>query len=107
MTSFAIPIIFQVQTYIQPLWQQIDERDTFWNGAVEAALTLFGALSALLAGSLNARLIEKWDLWILTICSAIEGALILVAAFTQYVIVAYVMYILFGTLYHFMITIAR
>ncbi|XP_055708650.1 folate-like transporter 3 [Phlebotomus papatasi] len=104
--ALAMCGFLQVQTYIQPLWQQIDERDTFWNGAVEAVLTLFGALSALLAGSLNARLIEKWDLWILTICSAIEGALILVAAFTQYVIVAYVMYILFGTLYHFMITIA-
>ncbi|XP_059613858.1 thiamine transporter 2-like [Phlebotomus argentipes] len=105
--ALAMCGFLQVQTYIQPLWQQIDDgRETFWNGAVEAALTLLGAISALLAGSLNARLIEKWDLWILTICSAVEGALILGAAFTQHVIVAYVLYVLFGTLYHFMITIA-
>uniref|UniRef100_A0A1B0CHT6 Putative folate transporter 1-like aedes albopictus n=1 Tax=Lutzomyia longipalpis TaxID=7200 RepID=A0A1B0CHT6_LUTLO len=105
--ALAMCGFLQVQTYIQPLWQQIDYgRETFWNGAVEAILTLLGALSALLAGSLNARLIEKWDLWILTICSLVEGALILGAAFTQYVMVAYVTYILFGTLYHFMITIA-
>lgn len=37
----------QIISYVQLLWQQIDpNQENFYNGGVEAALTLFGALSA-------------------------------------------------------------
>jgi len=37
----------QIISYVQLLWQQIDpDQENFYNGGVEASLTLFGALSA-------------------------------------------------------------
>lgn len=37
----------QIISYVQLLWQQIDpNQENFYNGGVEASLTLFGALSA-------------------------------------------------------------
>lgn len=106
--SLLIKIMFQVWSYVQPLWHTIDpNREAIYNGAAEALVTLFGALSALLAGLLNQKYVERFDVWILTVCSVIQGAVILVAALTTNVFVSYAMYILFGALYHFMITITR
>lgn len=45
-------------------------------------------------------------MWILTGCSILEGAFILWAAFTNNVWIAYSMYVAFGVLYQFMITVA-
>lgn len=99
---------FQVWSYVQPLWHAIDPgRESVYNGFAEALVTLFGALSALLAGLLNPEHIDRWDVWILTVCSAIQGGVLLLAALTTNVFVSYAMYILFGSLYHFMITITR
>lgn len=98
----------QVQSYVQLLWQEIDpDQENFYNGGVEAALTLFGALSALGAGVMNIELFEKYDLWILTVCALLEGAFILYSAFTPSVWMAYTLYVLFGILYVFMITLTR
>lgn len=97
-----------MQSYVQLLWQQIEPNNEYlYNGAVEAVLTLLGALGAFAAGFLNSKKFDRWDLWVLTGCSALEGGFILWAALTDSLWVAYVMYILFGTLYHFMITVAR
>ena len=42
----------QIISYVQLLWQQIDpDQENFYNGGVEASLTLFGALSASLVRS--------------------------------------------------------
>lgn len=42
----------QIISYVQLLWQQIDpDQENFYNGGVEASLTLFGALSASLVSS--------------------------------------------------------
>lgn len=93
---------------MQPLWHAIDPgRESAYNGAAEALVTLFGAISALVAGLLNPKHVEAWDVWILMICSAIQGGAILIAALTSNVFVSYSTYILFGALYHFMITITR
>lgn len=70
-------------------------------------MTLVGALTALLAALLNQKYVERFDVWILTVCSVIQGGVVLVACTTTNVFVSYAMYILFGALYHFMITITR
>lgn len=49
---------------------------------------------------------EKFDTWILTLCSLVEGAMIIVSAYTDDIWIAYIMYISFGTIYMFMITLA-
>lgn len=93
---------------MQPLWHAIDpNREAIYNGAAEALVTLFGALAALLAGVLNQNYVERFDVWILTSCSVVQGAVLLLAALTTNIFVSYAMYILFGALYHFMITITR
>lgn len=78
-----------------------------YNGAVEAALTLLGAVGALAAGFLDSKQFKRYDMCILTVCSAIEGGLLIWAACTNSLTVCYVVYVLFGMLYHFMITVAR
>ena len=97
----------QIQSYVQILWQFIDPtQKNFYNGAVEAALTLFGAISCLVAGFISSEKFEKFDLWILTVCSFVEGVFIIISSVTDQVWVAYVMYVLFGIIYMFMITLA-
>jgi solute carrier family 19 (thiamine transporter), member 2/3 len=90
------------------VWQQIDpDTENLYNGAVEGALTLLGALSALAAGYIRTELLEKFDLWLLTAIAMIQGVLVIILSQTFSIWVAYSMYIIFGTLYMFMITLVR
>lgn len=95
-----------VLNYIQVLWLEI-ETENVYNGGVEAGLTLLGAISAYGAGSIDSKIFQKYNLWILTICSLAEGGFIITAALTESIILSYAMYIAFGVLYMFMITMAR
>lgn len=96
-----------VQIYVQLLWQEIDDdREYLFNAGVEATLTLFGAIAAFLAGFLNSKTFQKLDLWVLAFCSLLEGIFIVVLSQTDSIWIAYTMYVLFGVLYTFMITIA-
>lgn len=94
--------------YIQFLWQQINpNHENVYNGAVEATLTLLSVGGAFAAGYINSTRFDRWDLWILASCSALEGVLLLLGALTESVWVSYVTYVIFGMLYNFMITVAR
>ncbi|KAJ3652560.1 hypothetical protein Zmor_018514 [Zophobas morio] len=96
----------QVEAYLQPLYSAIQEDDTnIYNGAVEAIITLLGFLAALLAGYLKFNWEIKGELT-LGLFSLIQGALMVVVSQTEYLFLCYVFYIVFGILYHFMITIA-
>lgn len=121
LDSYSNPVVFQwslwwslamagflmVQFYVQFLWQVVDEnREHLLNAGVEAILTLFGAISALFAGYISGKIFRKYDLWILTACSLLQGIMIIVSSVTHNIWVAYSMYILFGILFTFMITIA-
>lgn len=76
-----MPGFVLTHSYSQHLWQQIDPNlENFYNGAVEAALTFVGALSAFLAGNIKSLYFEKFSMWILTLCSLIEGVLIVIAS---------------------------
>uniref|UniRef100_A0A182PFY6 Reduced folate carrier n=1 Tax=Anopheles epiroticus TaxID=199890 RepID=A0A182PFY6_9DIPT len=105
--ALAMAGFIQVQVYVQLLWHEIDQQQgTLFNGGAEALLTLLGALSALAAGYIANRIFEQWALWILTVCSGLQGGLIFYSGFATNIWVAYVLYILFGTLYLFMVTMA-
>lgn len=81
--------------------------DNTYNGAVEASLTLLGITGALSAGYVNGKQIDRWNLWILTVCSAFEGCFLLWAATTKNIFCCYMAYVMFGTCYYFMNTVAR
>lgn len=105
--SLAMGGFLQIQSYVQILWQAIDpDQENFFNGGVEAALTAFGAVSCLVAGFISSEKFEKFDLWILTACSLLEGCMIIVSSLTTQIWVAYAMYVHFGIVYMFMITLA-
>ncbi|XP_050076223.1 thiamine transporter 1-like [Anopheles maculipalpis] len=105
--ALAMAGFIQVQVYVQLLWHEIDQdQGTLFNGGAEALLTLLGAISALAAGYIANRIFEQWALWILTVCSGLQGGLIFYSGFATNIWVAYVLYILFGTLYLFMVTMA-
>lgn len=105
--SLAMAGFLMVQFYVQFLWQVVDEnREHLLNAGVEAVLTLFGAISAFFAGYVSSRIFKKYDLWILTACSFLQGVMIIISSVTSNILVAYSMYILFGILFTFMITIA-
>ncbi|XP_022919044.1 thiamine transporter 1-like isoform X2 [Onthophagus taurus] len=110
--ALATAGFIQVQVYIQPLWSEIqkesnsdEENFNIYNGAVEAILTIIGALGALGAGFIKTDWKHKGEL-MLCVCSLFGGAFILICSQTTSVVVSYVCYVLFGGLYHFMITIA-
>nr|CAI5857431.1 unnamed protein product [Callosobruchus analis] len=98
----------QVQTYMQPLWSVIAEdpehKSALYNGAVQAILTVLGFLGALLAGILKADWQVKGDLT-LTLCSLMQGFLVLYTSRTHFIFASYACYVVYGSLYYFMITV--
>ncbi|XP_036328965.1 thiamine transporter 1-like [Rhagoletis pomonella] len=97
----------QVISYVQFLWKDIDPRnESFYNGAIEAIVTLLGAGSAMVAGIANTSHHKKWHMWILTVCSLLMGVFTIYSSQTNFVWMAYIMYILFGICYFFVITTA-
>lgn len=97
-----------MQSYIQLLWKEIAPNETdLYNGAVEALITLLGAMSAFAAGLLDSKRFHRYEVWILTALTCIEAILLLWAAFTSYLWCCYIAYIVFGIIYQFMVTVAR
>lgn len=97
----------QVQMYIQFLWQTINpDHENVYNGAVEAVLTLLGALGAIGAGYITSRRFAAMNLWVLTVCSAVQGGFLLWSTLADTVWTSYVAYVIFGMLTHFMVTTA-
>lgn len=103
--ALAMGGFLQIQSYVQVLWLDIDSKNSY-NGAVEATLTLFGAISCLVAGFISSEMFEKFDMWILTLCSLVEGIFIIISSQTNSIWIAYCAYVLFGVVYMFMITLA-
>lgn len=80
------------------------DRENVYNGFAEMGLTLCGAIGAQLAGLLNQKFIEKWVIWVVSVCSAILAVLIYLTGHTP-VMVSYGIYIITGGTFYFMITI--
>ncbi|KAL1489991.1 hypothetical protein ABEB36_013908 [Hypothenemus hampei] len=98
----------QVQTYMQPLWNAItspgEERDIY-NGAIESVLTIIGFLGALFAGVLTKVNWRNRGELLLSACSLIQGGLMIISSQTHYLWVSYASYVVFGAIFHFVITI--
>uniref|UniRef100_A0A1B0GLL8 Uncharacterized protein n=2 Tax=Lutzomyia longipalpis TaxID=7200 RepID=A0A1B0GLL8_LUTLO len=98
----------QFISYVQILWNAINvEKEAIWNGAVEAAMTLLGAFSALIAGySHNSFLSDRRSVIPLVIVSLGSGLVIFLGAHTMNLYISYAAYLIFGVLYAFASTIA-
>lgn len=96
----------QVQVYMQPLWQEVvgNANQIHYNGLVEAILTLFGFLAALLVGFLEVDW-SKYGRLLLVLCSGFQGLIVIWGATTPNIYICYFCYILFSVLYHFTITV--
>ncbi|KAJ9581497.1 hypothetical protein L9F63_023323, partial [Diploptera punctata] len=102
----------QCLNYIQLIWQSIMVSNNqninreLYNGAVEALYTLIGAGASLGLGWLRLNWQVLGDAT-MAVCSIIEGLLIIYSALTNSMMAAYICYILFGVIYHTMITVAN
>ncbi|XP_066255009.1 thiamine transporter 1-like [Euwallacea similis] len=105
--SFATCGFIQVQVYMQPLWAEIvkDPDSPIYNGAVESILTILGFLGTLAAGVLKVDWKTRGEL-ALTCCSLLQGFAMLIASQTDWILVGYICYVVFGTLFHLTITVA-
>uniref|UniRef100_A0A1L8DE13 Putative micronutrient transporter folate transporter family n=1 Tax=Nyssomyia neivai TaxID=330878 RepID=A0A1L8DE13_9DIPT len=97
----------QYISYVQILWNAINvNKDMIWNGAVEAAMTLLGAFSALIAGyTHNSFLSNRRCIIPLVIVSLGSGLVIFLGAHTTNLYISYGAYLTFGVLYAFASTI--
>ncbi|KAH8327779.1 hypothetical protein KR074_003993 [Drosophila pseudoananassae] len=97
----------QVISYIQFLWKEVaPDHQSVYNGGVEALATLLGAIGAILAGFLKSNNHRRSYMLGISICAATLGGLLIFAAKTQVIWVAYVNYVLFCALFFFIITVA-
>lgn len=106
---YALAMAGYIQTigYVQALWSAVDPtQEAKWNGAVEALVTLLGAVVSLLAGYIHSGFLRpRSSLFALSILSAGQGGALLLATLTGNLIISYVGYIVFGVLYAFTITV--
>ncbi|XP_002059225.3 thiamine transporter 1 [Drosophila virilis] len=106
---WALAICGQVQviSYIQFLWKELAPlHQSNYNGGVEAVATLLGAIGAILAGMLNSNSRRSFYMLLNSVCAAILGVLMLLAACCNSVWLAYVSYAIFCAIFFFIITVA-
>uniref|UniRef100_A0A182QBU7 Reduced folate carrier n=1 Tax=Anopheles farauti TaxID=69004 RepID=A0A182QBU7_9DIPT len=105
--ALAMAGYIQILAYVQALWSSIDEtQPAVWNGAVEAALTLLGAIVSLLAGYLHSGFLKpRTSLLSLALLSFAAGGAMLLATKTGTLVVSYIGYMIFCVLYAFAITV--
>lgn len=97
----------QLGNYVQPLWEQIYtfKENDIYNGFVESASTLCGALAALTVGYIHC----DWSLYgelFLTVVCLLDGACIFLMAETSNIWIAYCTYIVFRASYQMVVTVA-
>lgn len=106
---YALAMAGYIQTigYVQALWSAVDPaQEAKWNGAVEATVTLLGAIVSLLAGYIHSGFLRpRSSLFALSVLSVGQGGAILLATLTSNLIISYVGYVVFGMLYAFTITV--
>uniref|UniRef100_A0A182VKL5 Thiamine transporter 1 n=2 Tax=Anopheles merus TaxID=30066 RepID=A0A182VKL5_ANOME len=105
--GLAMAGYIQILAYVQALWSSIDEtQPAVWNGAVEAAVTLLGAIVSLLAGYLHSGFLKpRTSLLSLALLSFAAGGAMMLATNTGNLIVSYLGYMIFCVLYAFAITV--
>ncbi|XP_007244303.2 reduced folate transporter [Astyanax mexicanus] len=99
---------YLVVFYVHILWNKVypaTEQKHVYNGAVEAASTLLGAITSFAAGFVKI----KWNVWselVIGGITAAQAALLLLMGTTDNIWVCYVAYALFRGFYQFLVPIA-
>ncbi|KAM6958482.1 thiamine transporter 1 [Tautogolabrus adspersus] len=98
---------FQIVNYAQPLWEKVRPSHDYeiYNGYVETASTLLGALAALLVGYLPV----SWSLWgelALCVLSLLMAVCVFVMDMLKNIWLCYASYIIFRATYMLLITVA-
>lgn len=104
--SISFCLFFQIFAYIQVLWLNIEDNAS-WNATVDALFTFSGAIFALLAGKIQISFLKRQTptFLVLIIMSILQGVIIILAANSSTLFQCYLMFILFGIIYSFSITI--
>ncbi|XP_055055094.2 reduced folate transporter [Misgurnus anguillicaudatus] len=99
---------YLVVFYVHILWNKVYpaiEKKHVYNGAVEAASTLLGAVASFIAGYVKIR----WNLWaelVIGFITAAQAGLLLLMGTTDNIWVCYVAYAMFKGFYQFLVPIA-
>jgi thiamine transporter 2/3 len=98
-----------VGNFIQPLWETLHPRaheGDLYNGAVEAASTLAGAILAFAFAyvKLNWALVGEP---LLVVISVVDGIVLIAMGWADNIWLAYVGYLLYRSLFQMLITVAR
>ncbi|KAF5902947.1 folate transporter 1, partial [Clarias magur] len=99
---------YLVVFYVHILWNMLDQatdQKHVYNGGVEAASTLLGALTSFVAGFVKI----KWNVWselVIGVITAAQAGLLLLMGTTTNIWVCYMAYILFRGFYQFLVPIA-
>jgi len=97
---------YQFMSYAQSLWQQIyldgTDLEITDNGVVEAIYTIISTLGVYLIGIVT---VPSW--WLVGILTLGQGFILLIMAQETLLSHAYIGYIIFGTFYHIMATVAN
>ncbi|KAG8559408.1 hypothetical protein GDO81_017326 [Engystomops pustulosus] len=94
--------------YVQILWNEIyptTNNRRVYNGGVDAASTLLGAITSFTAGYVKIR----WSLWselVIGVVTAFQAGLLILMNTTSNIWICYVAYILFRSSYQFLVPIA-
>ncbi|XP_067116088.1 reduced folate transporter isoform X1 [Osmerus mordax] len=94
--------------YVHILWNKVypaTENKNVYNGGVEAASTLLGAIASFAAGFVKIR----WTVWselVIGVITALQAGLLLLMGTTDNIWVCYVAYSLFRGFYQFLVPIA-
>ncbi|XP_075211891.1 thiamine transporter 1-like isoform X2 [Lycorma delicatula] len=99
----------QVMSYVQLLWTDIaGKENAFYNGAVEALYTIISAFSAFMFGRCKADWSrpDRGEL-LLGVLTLTEGSFLLWSSFSHSIWEGYIVYIVFGALYHIMMTVSN
>lgn len=104
--SVSFSMYFQITAYIQVLWLSIDT-NVLWNPSVDVILTLSSALAMLMAGKIHVTYFQKKlpTVFILSITSVIKAVLMYFAAVSDSLLICYILYVIYGIVYAFSITI--
>ncbi|XP_043504722.1 thiamine transporter 1-like [Polistes fuscatus] len=96
----------QITSYAQLVWQTtVKSYDEIYNGAIDAIYAIISALTVYTV----AKIPLNWPLIgdiMLTIFALMEGGLIILCSYSYNIWVQYVVYIVFGVIYHTMVTVA-
>ncbi|KYN13471.1 Thiamine transporter 2 [Trachymyrmex cornetzi] len=104
--AFSTCGYLMVVTYSQLLWQTaVKPGDRIYNGAVDFAYAILGSISVFCVGKIRLN----WNLLGDIMCSVfafLEGSILLISSYSYNIQILYVGYVIFGVIYHVMVTVA-